>query len=225
MLVTNLTKVELLDSMGNDNTIANTARVSFADFSNWNELPKGYTETKRDNLLRYLADHEHTAPFRHAQITVRCSAPIAIARQLMKHQIGMVWSEESRRYISTEPAMFVPREFRSKPVNGAKQGSGKALTWYMALAPVVALLQSQIHAVNTYNGLISYGICPEQARLVLPVAQEVTWIWTGSLAAFAHMYLLRTGAGAQVEATEFAELLHPILLERFPKSWEVLTEI
>lgn len=225
-------KVELLDSCGNDNVVANAARVSFADFSSWSQLPDGYSEQRRDKLLHYLADHEHTSPFRHTSITIRCSAPVFLARQLMKHQAGLSWNEESRRYIDTEPEFFVPDVWRSRPEGSLKQGSGdKPITSMQNssgrdVSPhdQYKILIRTTHAL--YRRMLEAGVAPEMARMALPQSMMVNWVWTGNLLAFAHVYRLRSGHGAQEEAKVFASQLGKILYELFPvSSKELLGEL
>ena len=120
--------IELMMHCDNDNTVANTARVSMEDIGTWEELPTEYSKTKRDKLIAYLATHHHTSPFRHNNITVRCNVPIFLARQLGKHQVGMSWNEISRRYVDTTPDFFDPSgTWRSKPYGSIKQGSAELL--------------------------------------------------------------------------------------------------
>ena len=114
--------IELLANCGSDNTIANTARVSMELNDIWDAMPNGYTEEKRDKLIKYLATHQHTSPFRHTSITLRCKVPLFLARQLGKHQVGMSWNEVSRRYTTEEIELYVPEAFRAAPEGSIKQG-------------------------------------------------------------------------------------------------------
>lgn len=212
--------IEYLDHQGSDNTVANTARVSMQFDGTWNELPEDYSEADRDKLIKYLATHDHTSPFRHNSITIRINVPIFLARQLGKHQVGMSWNEVSRRYVATEPEFFYPDEWRAKPDGSIKQGSaGKHRHHNIVQEEYDKLVQM---ALETYNGMLQIGIAPEQARMVLPQSMMTQVVWTGSLMAFAHVYKLRVDGHAQVEAQEFAKELDSIIRPLFPVSWSAL---
>jgi len=118
--------VEYVDHMGSDLSVVNAARVSFAKQSVWQNDSDGWIEGKlydKDaKLISYLAKHGHWSPFAHNSISLRIKAPIFVARQLVKHQVGLVWNEVSRRYVDDEPEFYFPDVWRGKPEN-AKQGS------------------------------------------------------------------------------------------------------
>ena len=111
-------KVEHIDHMGNDDSVVNAARVSFA------KQADQYTGDQNARLIKYLARHNHWTPFAHAFVTLRFKAPIAIHAQCVKHQIGFAMNTVSRRYVSDEPELFIP-EFRLAPEGSVKQGSGE----------------------------------------------------------------------------------------------------
>lgn len=207
--------VELIDSMGNDLRVANVARTSFAK---WKE-EFGQQDVK---LIEYLARHEHTSPFRHTAITLRCSVPIFLARQLGKHQIGMSWNEESRRYVDTGIKLYKHEEYRTRPEGGIKQGSGGAHPESEFWRDTIDLYNQK--TLRLYHDLIVNGVAPEQARGVLPQDMMVTFIWTGSLTAFAHMCRLRMDGHAQKEAQVFAKMVSDIIEPIFPVSWKALHE-
>lgn len=164
---------------------------------------------------------EHWVPFGHPQITLRMKAPIPIRVQCFKHKIGFVESEESRRYISSVPDIFVPDHFRQS-AKSVKQGSAgphpSSDYWKMKYRT-----QCQA-AVNTYLDMLDAGICPEQARFVLPQGSEVNWVWTGSLYAYSNFFNQRSDSHAQKEvqllATEVDEIIAPL----FPVAWAALTK-
>jgi len=108
--------VEYIDHMGDDRTVANSARVSFASH-------KDSFDEKDEKLINYLAEHNHWTPFAHPQITLRVKAPIPIRTQFFKSKVGLVENEISRRYVSIEPEFYYPK-WRSKPDKSKKQGSG-----------------------------------------------------------------------------------------------------
>ena len=213
-------QIELLSHDGSDNSIANTARVSMELGGEWDELPKDYTEAQRDKLLNYLAKHQHTSPFRHNSITIRCNVPIFLARQLGKHQVGMSWNEVSRRYVDEQPEFFYPDEWRSKPDGSIKQGSGEV--HYCSDAVQQVYDQHIQSSIDLYNDMLFDNIAPEMARMVLPQSMMTEFVWTGSLMAFAHVYKLRADSHSQVEAQEFAKELDEIISPLFPCAWSVL---
>lgn len=208
-------KVELIDSAGGDLSIVNSARVSFN--KEVNEIGDG-----DDRLINYLAKHYHDTPFRHNFIQLRCCAPVFLARQLMKHQAGLTWNEESRRYIDYVPDFHMPREWRKRPEGGIKQGSGGRHRYNPKWQRVY---QDHIEeAVDLYKWMLEDGLAPEQARMVLPQSMMVNFIWSGNLLAFYHVYKLRSGEGAQKEAQVFAELLKSAVEPAFPIGWKALEQ-
>ena len=106
-------KVDLIDKMGSDLTVVNAARVSFAKKSDWDHsIPFAEGNELKDSdakLIKYLAKHNHWSPFAHASLQFRVKAPIFVARQLVKHQVGLVWNEISRRYVDSEPEFYIPK--------------------------------------------------------------------------------------------------------------------
>lgn len=207
--------VELVDVMGDDLSVANTARVSFAK---WKEE----FDDKDARLIDYLAAHEHLSPFRHTAVSLRCKAPVFLARQLGKHQAGLSWNEVSRRYVNVDIEFFVPGSWRSRPSDGIKQGSGGVHPFSGDIMDeyVEALRKCE----EVYQGMINTGVAPEMARMVLPQSMMVDWVWTGNLLSFFHVYRLRSGEGAQLEAKEFAEKLEGVVQPLFPHSWKALKE-
>lgn len=215
--------IEYLMHMGNDNTVANTARVSMGTCENWFLLPQGYSTDKRNSLLLYLAKHEHTSPFRHNGITLRCKVPLFIARQLGKHQVGMSWNEVSRRYVDDNFEFFQAQgTWRSRPDKSIKQGSAGLLDDYTQVMCDDWYENVLNHAMGTYDAMIEAGVAPEQARMVLPQSMMIEYIWTGSLMAFAHVFTLRAEGHAQVEAQDFAKELDKVIRPLFPVSWRAL---
>ena len=207
-------KVELVDHMGTDLSVSNSARVSFSKWKD--ELEEGDTK-----LINYLAKHEHTSPFRHTRITLRCEAPIWLARQLGKHQVSMDWNEVSRRYVDTGFEFFVP-EYRERPEGGIKQGSGGIHPANEAWKNLT--INHQERSLELYKRMIESGVAPEQARGILPQNMMTTWIWSGSLLGFFHLWRLRSDSHAQVEAQQFAQQVADICEQLFPISWNALKE-
>lgn len=208
--------VQYVSHMGDDLTVVNAARVSFN---------KESTEfTGRDEkLISYLAKHKHWTPFAHPQITLRIKAPISIRTQLFKHKQGFVENEVSRRYVIEDPEVYLPR-WRNAPTDGAKQGSSGTMDIneeYNTCSRAYLMVVEE--AMHTYKMLLDKGVAPEQARFVLPQGTYTEWWWTGSLAAYARVYSLRSDSHAQWEVREYSNAMGAIIRDLFPVSWAALT--
>jgi len=215
-------KVDLIDSMGSDLSVVNAARVSFSKESEleWVEKensPTMYEQTLSDKdkkLIGYLAKHDHWSPFAHASLQFRIKAPIFVARQLVKHQVGLVWNEVSRRYVDDEPEFYIPTEWRLK-AEDKKQGSTDETIEYN--------IQSAIEFVTqTYTNLLSADVAPEMARMVLPQNLYTEWYWSGTLMAFARVCNLRCKPDTQLETQQIAQQINLLAKEKFPVSWGAL---
>jgi len=203
--------VELIDHMGTDLTVVNSARVSY-------DKKSEVLDEKDQKLLGYLAKHGHWTPYAHAFLSFRIKAPIFVARQLVKHQVGLAWNEVSRRYVDSEPEFYVPKEWRGRPVN-SKQGSDGVIdlgSGWIFPAETVS------NSLNAYNELLARGVAPEQARMLLPLSTMTEWIWSGSVAAFSRVCRLRLDPHAQQETREIAEIISSQAQEKFPYSWKAL---
>lgn len=209
-------KVELLDYMGADVGVVQAARVSFAK-----DADSEFDNVKDGKLINYLAKHDHWTPFAHTALKFRVAAPVPIRTQCFKHKVGMVENEESRRYISSTPEIFIPEFFRSKPEGSIKQGSADKhpydIEWKTRYQAVTK------SALEAYEDMLADGVCPEQARFVLPQGAIVNWIWTGNLVSFANFYNKRIDTNAQREVQVVAELVGKEVEKIFPVSWKALT--
>lgn len=212
-------KVEMIDYMGSDLTVVNSARVSFSKVSNFQE--NGLLSSTDSKLINYLAKHKHFTPFTHPQITLRETVPIFVARQRFKHVVGFTYNEISRRYVSDTPSLYIPEHFRSVAAN-VKQGSAgmhpNSDHWLEHYKDVVNL------CVARYEHMIADGVCPEQARMVLPQSMMTSYYVTGSLAAFARLYNQRSDSHAQQEIQDLAQQIAEIIAPLFPVSWAALTQ-
>lgn len=227
-------KVELLDYMGSDLTVVNAARVSFNKESEeshflMTEFGKQVVVNEKDaKLINYLAKHNHWTPFGHCYLQVRVKAPIFVARQLGKHQVGLVWNEVSRRYVDEEPEFYFPTNWRARPDGSIKQGSGdKAITEIQAEDGAVIEVDLTAkalaaNAVRLYNTMIDDGVAPEQARMILPQNMMTEWWWSGSLAAFARICILRLDSHTQEETRLIAKMIDERASQIFPASWKAL---
>jgi thymidylate synthase (FAD) len=222
-------KVSLVSNAGTDLTVVNSARVSFDKESEWD------TREYKDNvsklfdsdrkLIRYLATHKHFTPFTHCTITLRETVPLFVARQRFKHTIGFSYNEMSRRYVDSVPELYSPKVWRGKPIK-SKQGSSD--TVIDISKPNKSLLneyeKALKYSVRTYKHLLSLGVCPEQARMVLPQSMYTSYYVTGSLYAFARAYNLRSSPDAQSEIRDLAKEWDTIISKLFPYSWSCLTK-
>jgi thymidylate synthase (FAD) len=221
-------KVTLVDSMGSDLSVVNAARVSFDKESDWEyvvEIAIDYQDEvqklseKDQKLIKYLAKHQHWSPFSHATASFRVKAPIFVARQLAKHQVGFSWNEVSRRYVDSEPEFFIPDFWRERAENVKQGSSTKAVPFIQDPAKT-----SSAAALETYKYMLNLGVCPEQARMVLPQNTMTEWIWTGSLYGWARMCKLRLDPHTQFETQYIAKRISSEMRNLFPVSWNVLME-
>lgn len=208
--------VEYVDNMGSDLSIVNAARVSFAK-------RRSTIEERDKKLMKYLAENDHWSPFAHTAVTIRVKAPLFLARQLVKHQVGLSWNEESRRYIADEPEFYIPQTLHTTPDGSIKQGSGMVLPQWGYSRVAKQIRESTERSLALYTELVEQGIAPEEARMVLPLNTMTNWVWTGSLMAFARVFKQRSDSHAQLAAQEFANKLSPIMAELYPIAWSVLT--
>jgi thymidylate synthase (FAD) len=207
--------VQYVSHMGDDLTVVNAARVSF------NKESEEFGE-RDEKLIQYLAKHKHWTPFAHPQITLRIKAPIFVRTQLFKHKVGFTENEISRRYVTFEPEIYNPN-WRSAPINGAKQGSADFITDEALNNRLDFLYGIVTENVKVYEELLKLGVAPEQARSVLPQGTYTEWWWTGSLSAYARVYAQRIDTHAQWEIQQYAKSIGQIIEKLYPISWKVLT--
>ena len=202
--------VELIDHMGDDLSVVNAARVSFG---------KKKTEFEHGDLklIRFLAREDHWSPFGHASMQFHIKAPIFVARQLVKHQVGLVWNEISRRYVDDEPEFYIPNEWRLR-AEDKKQGSSDETIEYNIDGTIQFVTQ-------TYKNLLGAGIAPEMARIVLPQNLYTEWYWSGTLMAFARVCNLRCAKDTQYETQIIANKIDEHGHTLFPASWPELRSI
>ena len=222
-------KVDHVDHMGSDLSVVNAARVSFDKQSEWlvhfdYGADKGLILSEADTkLIAYLAKHNHWSPFAHTSIQLRIKAPIFVARQLVKHQVGGVWNEVSRRYVDSEPEFYFPEVWRGRPTDGAKQGSSGVVDDNGDYSPSAGARSAVYETMRHYDWMLSVGVAPEQARMILPQNTMTEWIWTGSLMFFARVCAQRLDPHAQAETSEVARQIADIVRPLFPVSWAALT--
>jgi thymidylate synthase (FAD) len=200
--------------MGSDLTVVNAARVSYAK-------NKEQFEDKDEKLVAFLAKHNHWSPFAHASLQFRIKAPVFVARQLVKHQIGLTWNEVSRRYVDYPPELHTPKEWRGRPVD-SKQGSDGTVELGATITHNLETAMEQ--TLILYNTLIEKGVAPEQARMVLPQSMMTEWYWSGTLYAFARVCNLRCAKDTQKETQEVANEIATHCSKEFPISWKYLID-
>jgi len=210
--------------MGSDITVVNAARVSFGKRSGMicvdNVLGKWELEKKDEKLINYLAEHKHMSPFGHCFASFHVKAPIFVARQLVKHKF-LRWNEISRRYVDEEPEFYEPATYRRK-AEDKKQGSGGAIV--PSSSTMRSEAKASIWARRAYLEMLQDGVCPEQARMILPQSMMTEWYWSGSLDAFADMCSLRCASDTQAETREVATQISDRMRKLFPVSWAALTD-
>lgn len=220
--------VRLVNHMGSDLTVVNAARVSYAKESL--ELNKADIR-----LIKFLAREGHTSPFRHVVMQFEIYAPLMVARQWWKYVIGSAhmegtgesleaWNESSRRYITEEPAFYIPgkAEWRSKPEN-SKQGSGSPLDQETGTYLTSELVQYIELGIQKYEDAIEKGVCAEQARLFLPAyGMYVRWYWTASLQSVCHFLNQRLENDAQKEIQDYAKAILELSKPLYPHSTDEL---
>jgi thymidylate synthase (FAD) len=208
--------VECLEVFGNDLTVVNAARVSFAKESNVMTL-------QDEKLIRYLARNNHISPFFHPQIRFRIKMPIFVAREWFRHTIGLARNEVSRRYVDTPPECWIPvaDDLRERDPN-LKQGS-KSTAHPLASEILAEWSAVQKRAMDFYDKMLKTGVAPEIARSILPQGMYTEFIETGSLAAYARICQLRLDPHAQKEIRDYAEAISNCLRVSFPVSWAALS--
>ena len=203
-------EVRLIDHMGSDLSVVNAARVSFA------KEHKEFDDVGDTKLINYLAKHNHWSPFGHGSLQFAISAPVFVARQLVKHQVGLVWNEVSRRYVDDEPEFYTPTEWR-KSAENKKQGSSDETVEY-------SVLPAYTFAKQCYENMLRMDIAPEMARMVLPQSMMTEWYWSGTLYAFARVCNLRCKPDAQKETRDVGWGIDKHARKLFPASWKALRD-
>jgi len=226
-------EVTYIDHMGSDLSVVNAARVSFGKKSEAlgtsgvegeHMTPILHDTDKR--LIKYLAKHKHMSPFGHAFTSFHVKAPIFVARQLVKHKF-LRWNEISRRYVDDEPEFYMPDVWRGR-ADDKKQGSAGEVElrgdrFGVGYEPWWGDGSLQDTTLNIYKDLLEQGVCPEQARMVLPQSTMTEWYWSGSLDAFSDMCILRCKEDTQFETRIVADEISACMKDLFPIAWGALT--
>ena len=222
-------KVTYIDHMGSDLSVVNAARVSFGktsemDMSDQWGPPK--LKDKDAKLIKYLAKHGHYSPFGHAFASFHIKAPIFVARQLVKHKF-LRWNEISRRYVDDKPEFYVPNKWRGRS-DDKKQGSSDTVVEFLRMQGFGeqsvhdGSFKHQMHSLDLYRDMVTAGVCPEQARMVLPQSTMTEWYWSGSLDAWSDMCKLRLKEDTQYETRLVAMGIDKHVDTLYPDSWAAL---
>lgn len=226
--------IKLVDHMGDCFRVFEAAKATLGG-SEESQFKRGETDPTR--LINFLAREKHVTPFRHPQVTFECEAPIAIARQLGKHQSGFSWNERSMRYKDSVIDIFVPDMFRGRPdklhdgsteVDVSEKYAWETYNTYeddytnITVAETYNLAVEQ--SVTFYEALVEAGLAPEQARFILPQGMITRWVWTGSLYGWYNVYKQRSSEHAQYEVREFARQLDDHMSKLFPIAWQALKD-
>ena len=218
--------IEVVDSLGNDLTVVNSARVSF-----------GKRKTKFDKsderLVRYLAKHKHYSPFRHLQVQFHIKAPEFVMRQWYKYLVGSettsnsstkdhAWNEISGRYVEYDE-FYEPTIYR-KQSDDNKQASEGEFKGDDIKDVESNWKQAHSMSLTAYKNLIDSGMAKEQARCILPLTLYTEVYWTGSFQAVMNFIELRNEKTAQIEIQEYARVLLNQMKEVFPKTTELWSE-
>ena len=225
--------VTYIDHMGSDLSVVNAARVSFGKKSEAlgtsGIVGEPMTPILNDpdkRLINYLAKHKHMSPFGHAFASFHVKAPVFVARQLVKHKF-LRWNEISRRYVDDEPEFYVPDQWRERSAD-KKQGSSDTVVEFLRMQGFGeqsvhdGSFKHQMHSLDLYRDMVTAGVCPEQARMVLPQSTMTEWYWSGSLDAFADMCNLRCKEDTQLETRLVANQICDSMHKLFPLSWKAL---
>lgn len=220
--------VRLVDTLGDELSVVNAARVSYDKESKARE--DGSLTIADQRLIKFLWDEGHTSPFRHSAMTFEVYAPLMVARQWWKYAVASThtddqngWNESSRRYITENEEFYIPKghEWRSKPEN-SKQGSGEPLLSDVGGYFTNKLWDTIESGKKLYDKALEAGVAPEQARLFLPAyGMYVRWRWTVSLHGVLNFLDQRLESDAQAEIRDYAVAVKDLTKQSFPYVYEV----
>ena len=216
--------IEVVDSLGSDLTVVNSARVSFGK-------RKEKFDKSDERLVRYLAKHKHYSPFRHLQVQFHIKAPEFVMRQWYKHVVGIettsnsstkdhAWNEISGRYVPVED-YYTPSVFRKQSEDNKQASEGEIESQELADMIWTSTLKS---TTDAYEGLLKLGVAKEQARAMLPLSQYTEVYWTASFQAVMNFIELRNEKTSQIEIQEYAKVMLEQMKEVFPKTTELWSE-
>ena len=213
--------VTFLDSMGNDLSVVNDARVSMGKHH------AEFDEVKDTRLIKYLAKPRHSGihwtPFSQVQIKLHMELPIFVLRQLQRSEVGRTFNEISGRYVETFDTFYIQEQYHKKPEESIKQGRGDAFGLGTNPFIVSKIERASYYAFQKYKILLHSGVCPEEARQVLPLNTMTQIRMTGSLIFWARVYRLRSASDAQLAINKLAAQIAECCRTVAPISWDALT--
>lgn len=216
--------LEILDKLGNDLTVVNSARVSFG------KRKTEYTDGDR-KLVKFLVKNKHWSPFRHIIVQFHIKAPEFVMRQWYKHVVGIettsssmtkdhAWNEISGRYVPVAD-FYKPSNWRAQSENNKQASEGSIEKQDEATEVFDNIMQS---IIGSYEKLMELGVAKEQARLILPLNQYTEVYWTASFQAIMNFIELRDEATAQWEIREYAIAMKKMMMELYPETTKVWFE-
>ena len=219
--------IEVVDKLGDDLTPVNAARVSFGTKSDT-------FEEKDRKLSKFLIKHKHFSPFRHQHVMMIIKAPEFVMRQWYKHVVGIettsssvtkdhAWNEISGRYIPVQE-YYYPEVWRKQSEDN-KQASDGVLDDLQQKRMTSFYNEYMRQVEMTYDRMIEAGMAKEQARIVLPLSQYTQVWWTASFQSVMNFIELRDEPTSQVEIQEYARALKTIMMESFPETTKLWSEI
>ena len=219
--------IEVIDSLGNDLTVVNSARVSFGK-------RKEVYDKSDERLVRYLAKYKHFSPFRHLQVQFHVKAPEFVMRQWYKHVVGIettsnssakdhAWNEISGRYVPVED-FYIPEVWRKQSEDN-KQASEGVLDDLQQKRMTSVFNEYMRQVEMAYDRMIDAGMAKEQARIILPLNQYTEVYWTASFQAVMNFIELRNEKTSQIEIQEYAKVMLEQMKEVFPKTTKIWSEV
>ena len=219
--------IEVIDSLGDDLTVVNSARVSFG------KRKEVYDKTD-ERLVRYLAKYKHFSPFRHLQVQFHVKAPEFVMRQWYKHVVGIettsnssakdhAWNEISGRYVPVSD-YYEPSVWRNQSDDN-KQASEGVLDDLQQKRMNDAYNDLMRKVRMTYDKMVEAGMAKEQARIILPLNQYTEVYWTASFQAVMNFIELRNEKTSQWEIQEYAKVMLEQMKEVFPKTTKIWSEV
>ena len=219
--------VEVIDSLGTDLTVVNSARVSFG---------KRHTKyTKGDkHLVKYLAKYKHFSPFRHMMVQFHIKAPEFVMRQWYKHVVGIettsssstkdhAWNEISGRYTPVTD-YYIPEVWRKQSQDN-KQASEGELNDLQQKRMTHLYERYLLDVERVYETMVNTGMAKEQARVVLPLSQYTEVYWTASFQAIMNFIDLRDEKTAQWEIQQYAKCLKEMMYDIYPETVKIWSEV
>ena len=218
--------IEVVDSLGNDLTVVNSARVSFGK-------RKTVWSASDRRLCKYLAKHKHYSPFRHLQVQFHIKAPEFVMRQWYKHVVGIettsnsstkdhAWNEISGRYVEYDE-FYQPEVYRKQSDDYKQASEGQFVDGEERQAHA-NWTQAHAMSLSAYKQMIKMGMAKEQARCILPLTLYTEVYWTASFQAVMNFIELRNEKTAQIEIQEYAKSLLDLMSESFPKTTKIWSE-